>query len=54
MVYVPGMFSVVVIAVAIAVIGMYVRHDLQMRRKRRAELDERSRVDGPPPAGGSS
>jgi hypothetical protein len=46
MVYVLAMFSIVVIAVAIAVIGMYVRHDVQMRRKRRAELNERSEAMG--------
>jgi hypothetical protein len=32
------MFSIVVIAVAIGVFTMYVRHELYMRRKRRAEL----------------
>jgi hypothetical protein len=32
------MFSIVVIAVAIGVVTMYVRHELHMRRKRRAEL----------------
>ena len=32
------MFSIVVIAVAIGVFTMYIRHELHMRRKRRAEL----------------
>jgi hypothetical protein len=40
------MFSIVVIAVAIGVFTMYFRHDLQMRRKRRAEL---ARGEDPPP-----
>jgi hypothetical protein len=41
------MFSLVVIAVAISVITMYVRHDRFMRRKRRAELAEGTRPDDP-------
>jgi len=32
------MFSIVVIAVAVGVFTMYIRHELYMRRKRRAEL----------------
>jgi hypothetical protein len=40
------MFSIVVIAVAIGVFTMYTRHELQLRRKRRAEL---ARGDEPPP-----
>ena len=32
------MFSIVVIAVAIGVFTMYIRHEMYMRRKRRSEL----------------
>ncbi len=32
------MFSIVVIAVAVGVSTMYIRHEMYMRRKRRAEL----------------
>jgi hypothetical protein len=39
------MFSIVVIAVAIGVFTMYFRHELQLRRKRRAEL---ARGEDPP------
>jgi len=40
------MFSIVVIAVAIGVFTMYTRHELQLRRKRRAAP---GRGDEPPP-----
>jgi hypothetical protein len=52
------MFTIVVIAVAIGVVTMYVRHELYLRRKRRAELPDgspraenpaRSSGDDPPP-----
>jgi hypothetical protein len=32
------MFSIVVIAVAIGVVTMYIRHERHLRRRRRAEL----------------
>jgi hypothetical protein len=41
------MFSIVVLAVAIGVFTMYIRHELQLRRKRRAEL---ARGPDEPPA----
>ena len=41
------MFSIVVIAVAIGVFTMYIRHEVAMRRKRRAELAQGS--EQPPP-----
>ncbi len=40
------MFSIVVIAVAASVFTMYIRHEMYMRRKRRAEL---ARADDSPP-----
>jgi hypothetical protein len=40
------MFSLIVIAVAVGVFAMYFRHDRQMRRKRRAELE--AGQDSPP------
>jgi hypothetical protein len=40
------MFSIVVIAVAIGVFTMYTRHELQLRRKRRAAP---APGDEPPP-----
>ena len=40
------MFSIVVIAVAIGVFTMYIRHERYLRRKRRAEL---ARGEGSPP-----
>jgi hypothetical protein len=40
------MFSIVVIAVAIGVFTMYARHELQLRRKRRAAP---APGDEPPP-----
>ncbi|HEU4733684.1 MAG TPA: hypothetical protein VFT22_37580 [Kofleriaceae bacterium] len=41
------MFSLIVIAVAVGVFTMYIRHDLQMRRKRRAELARGEDSDAP-------
>jgi len=41
------MFSIVVIAVAVGVFTMYIRHELHLRRKRRAEL---SPGKDPPPS----
>jgi hypothetical protein len=48
-----GMFSIVVIAVAVGVFTMYFRHELQLRRKRRAELAPHG-DDSPPPSGDAS
>jgi hypothetical protein len=44
------MFSIVVIAVAVGVFTMYIRHELQLRRKRRAALPP---GDDPPPSTGT-
>jgi hypothetical protein len=41
------MFSIVVIAVAVGVFTMYIRHELQLRRKRRAALPP---GEDPPPS----
>jgi hypothetical protein len=41
------MFSIIVAAVAVGVFTMYIRHELQLRRKRRAALARGE--DEPPP-----
>jgi hypothetical protein len=41
------MFSIVVIAVAVGVFTMYIRHELQLRRKRRAALSPGERPSPP-------
>jgi hypothetical protein len=43
------MFTIIVIGVAIGVFTMYVRHDRQMRRKRRAEATALAPPESPPP-----
>ncbi|HET7500458.1 MAG TPA: hypothetical protein VFK02_05625 [Kofleriaceae bacterium] len=43
------MFSLVVLAVAIGVVTMYVRHELHLRRKRRGELTAGDDSTPPPP-----